>query len=164
VEAARLKEVQQATKRRAYSQAVGEQMEALAESQRKRKVWPSALDPVLAEESTPMQQTKGAKSNKLFRLLQLSVLAMMLHPFGATLASWTTGVAVGCGAKWSRESINLAVQRGPHPTARASDAVALVHEDIEHQVEAGFTEAVFWDKTKDNLPAHFKVSPVAIIP
>jgi hypothetical protein len=42
--------------------------------------------------------------------------------------------------------------------------VALVHEDIEYQVKADFTEIVFWDAIKDDLSGHFKVSPVAVIP
>jgi hypothetical protein len=73
-------------------------------------------------------------------------------------------VAVDCGTEWSRESIDLAVQRGPHPTTRAPDAVALVHEDIEYQVKASFTEVVFWDEIFNDLPAHFKVALVAVIP
>jgi hypothetical protein len=160
---ARIKEVRQTKKRQEYSAAVVAQLEALAESQRKRKARPSALDPVLNED-TPMQQTKGTKGNKLVRLLKLSALAIMSHPFGAQLASWTTGVAVDCGAEWSREAVDLAVARGPHPTANEPDAVALVHEDIDYQVKAGFTEVVYWDDIKDDLPAHFKVSPVAVIP
>ena len=39
----------------------------------------------------------------------------------------------------------MAVTGGPHPTAIAAEAIALVHQDIEHQVKAGFTKAVFWD-------------------
>jgi hypothetical protein len=73
-------EVARLTKRRAYLHSVVEQMEALAESQRKRKARLLALNPVLAEESTPMQQTKDTKSNKLVRLLQLSALAIMSGP------------------------------------------------------------------------------------
>jgi hypothetical protein len=108
--------------------------------------------------------TKGCKGNKLVRLLKLSALATMSRPFGAQLASWTTGVAADCGAEWSREAVDLAVARGPHPTANEPDAVALVHEDIEHQVKARFTEAACWDDIKDNSPAHFKVSSAAVIP
>ena len=54
--------------------------------------------------------------------------------------------------------------QGPHPTAVSPDAVAVVHDDIDYQVKAGFTEVVYWDEIKDNLPTHFKVSPVAVIP
>ena len=54
--------------------------------------------------------------------------------------------------------------QGPHPTTIAPDAIALVHEDIDYQVKAGFTEVVYWDEIKDDLPTHFKVSPVTVIP
>jgi hypothetical protein len=165
MEADRAEALQHTKKRRAYSTAVSDHLEAMAKAQRLRKTAPSALDPVMAE-ATPMQNTKGKSPNKkkLKRLLHLSPLAIMSHPFGAQLASWTTGVAVDCGAEWTREAVELAVARGPHPTAIAPDAVALVHEDIEYQVKAGFTEIVFWDEIKDNLPAPFKISPVAVIP
>ena len=79
--------------------------------------------------------------------MKLSALAVMSHPFGKELATWDAGVAVDCGANWSRD-----------------DAVELVHEDIDYQVKAGFTEVVCWDEIKDRLPENFKVSPVAVIP
>jgi hypothetical protein len=162
-EAARAKEVQYTTKRRAYSAAVIEHLEAVAKKQRERKATPPSVKSVSAE-STPLKATKGTKKGKLKRLLQLSALAIMSHPFGAQLASWTTGVAVDCGAEWSREAVEVAVARGPHPTAILPDAIALVHEDIDYQVKAGFTEVVYWDEIKLHLPANFKVSPVAVIP
>jgi hypothetical protein len=72
-------------------------------------------------------------------------------------------VSVDCG-EWSREAVELAVVRGPHQTAVAPDAVSLVNEDIEYQIKAGFTEVVFWDEIKNDLPpAHFKLSPAAVI-
>jgi hypothetical protein len=165
VEAAQEKELQHTKKRRAYSDAVVQHLESMDKAQRMRKAPPSALDPVMAE-ATPVQETKGKPTKKvrLKRLLELSVLAIMSHPFGAQLASWTTGVSVDCGDEWSREALELAVARGPHPTAVAPDAVSLVHEDIEYQVKAGFTEVVFWDEIKNDLPAHYKVSPVVVIP
>lgn len=112
-----------------------------------------------------MKQGQGKNNKKkLMRLMKLSALAAMSHPFGKELATWDKGVAADCGEEWSREAIDLAMARGPHPTATAADAIALVHEDVECQVKVGFTEVVFWDETKDDLPANFKVSPVAVIP
>jgi hypothetical protein len=162
---AQAKKGMQKQKRREASAAVIKHLEAVAEAHRTQKAGPSALDPIRSAE-TPMKQAQGKtkKKNKIVRLMQLSALAIMSHPFGAQLASWTTGVAVDCGAEWTREAVDLAVKRGPHPTATAKDAVALVHEDIDYQVKAGFTEVVYWDEIKDDLPAHFKVSPVAVIP
>ena len=40
----------------------------------------------------------------------------------------------------------------------------MVHEDIDYQVKAGFTETVYWDEIKDDPPAYFKVSPGPVIP
>jgi hypothetical protein len=154
----------QVEKRRVYSEAVVQHLEEVAEAHKQKKQGPSALDPALGE-PTPMKEAKGKfKKNKLMRLMQLSALAVMSHPFGKELANWDTGVPVDCGAEWSREAIDLAIERGSHPTARAADAVALVHEDVAYQVKAGFTEVVYWDEIKDNLPKNFKVSPVAVIP
>jgi hypothetical protein len=56
------------------------------------------------------------------------------------------------------------VARGGHPTARAKDAIALVHEDVEYQVQAGFSQVVFWEDIKNDLHPNFKVSPVAVVP
>lgn len=91
-------------------------------------------------------------------------LLSMLHPFSGHLRDWEKGVPVDCGPPWTQEAIELAVERGPHPTARSAEAVTLVHEDVGYQVNAGFTEIVLWDNIKDNLPANFKISPVAVIP
>jgi hypothetical protein len=165
VEAERDKEIQQTKKQRAYSDAVVQHLDDIAKAQRMRKAPLSTLDPVMAE-ATPMQEIKGkpTKKARLKRPLELSALAIMSHPFGAQLASWTTGVSVDCGDEWSREAVELALARGPHPTAIAPDAVSLVLKDIGYQVKAGFTEVVFWDEIRNDLPAHFKVSPVAVIP
>jgi hypothetical protein len=63
------------------------------------------------------------------------------------------------------ETIEAVVKRGPHdPTARAADAIALVHEDLAYQVKAGFSKIMRWDDIKNNLPPSFKISPVAVIP
>jgi hypothetical protein len=154
-------------KRQANSAAIDEHLEAVAAAHRKQKAGPSALDPAKSAE-TPMQRTQGNskknKKNSMVRLMQLSAMAIMSHPFGAQLASWTTGVAVDCGAEWTREAVDLAIERGPHPTATAEEAMALVREDVDYQVQAGFTEVFYWDELKDDLPPHFKVSPVAVIP
>jgi hypothetical protein len=91
-------------------------------------------------------------------------LIVLGHPFGETLEEWQSGVPVDCGETWARMAIEAAVARGPHPTARAADAVSLVHEDVAYQVKAGFSKIVLWDDIKTDLPSSFKISPVAVIP
>jgi uncharacterized protein (DUF1501 family) len=119
-ELAKAKAAAQTKQKRAYADAVVQQLESVAKAHQERRGGPSAMDPVLSRE-TPTQKAKGkSKKNKLVKLLKLSALAIMSHPFGAELASWDKGVAVDCGANWSKEAIDLAVEQGPHPTARAA--------------------------------------------
>jgi hypothetical protein len=155
-------------RRQAYMDAVMKQLESVAQAHREKKAGPLAMDPMLLSKDTPTQKAKGKsrnkKRNKIVQLLKLSALVVMSHPFGVKLASWDNGVAVDCGAEWTRRAIYLAVGRGPHPTVQATGAVAMVHDDLEYQVKAGLMEVVYWDDIEDRLPANFKVSPVAVIP
>ena len=57
----------------------------------------------------------------------------MSHLFGTQLASWTTGIAVNCGAEWSQEAVDIGVAPGPHSTAIAPEMVALLHQNITYQ-------------------------------
>ena len=110
-----------------------------------------------------MNEARG-KPQLARSLLQPMPLIVLGHPFGETLQEWQTGVPVDCGKPWGREAIDAAVKRGPHPTARAAEAIALVHEDVAYQIKAGFSKIALWDDIKDNLPPTFKISPVAVIP
>jgi hypothetical protein len=123
------------------------------------------LNEILRGPDTPNNQAQGKPTTKLrWSLLKPMFLLSMIHPFAGHLKDWEKGVPVDCGPAWSREAINIAVTRGAHPTARDPEAIKLVHEDLTYQVTAGFTEIVFWDKIKDDLPATFRCSPVAVIP
>ena len=42
-----------------------------------------------------------------------------------------------CGSEWTREAVDIALARGPHPTAIAPEAIDLVHEDIDYQEKLG---------------------------
>ncbi len=60
--------------------------------------------------------------------------------------------------------IEAAVDRGPHPTARTPESIALFVKDIEYQIKAGFCQVFLWEDLKWRLPANFKISPVAMVP
>jgi hypothetical protein len=135
-------------------------MEKMREQAKQRTV---TLGEVLMHQPQAMNEAKG-KPETARSLLQPMPLIVLGHPFGETLQEWKTGVPVDCGEPWERRAIEAAVTRGPHPTARAADAIALVHEDVAYQVKAGFSTIVLWDDIKHNLPPTFKVSPVAVIP
>lgn len=135
---------------------------------------PATLAEVLQGPGTPLAKATGkrrrrgtreeAKEDGRRSLLKPMYLLSVLHPFAAHLKDWERGVPVECGEPWSQEAIDLAVERGAHPTARTPDAIELVHEDVKYQVEAGFSEIVLWDDIRHRLHKNFKVSPVAVVP
>ncbi len=47
-----------------------------------------------------------------------------------------------CGPDWTWDVIKVAVARGPHPTTRTPEAIALFEEDIEYQRRAGFCKII----------------------
>ena len=90
---------------------------------------------------------------------------MRFHPFVATLEQWATGVPVDCGGAWSQAAIETAVTRGPHTSALTPDARLLIAEEMEYQVNAGFSEILPWAEVrKPAPPPQLKVSPLAVIP
>ncbi|KAI2500877.1 hypothetical protein MHU86_13597 [Fragilaria crotonensis] len=86
------------------------------------------------------------------------------HPFMATLEQWATGVPVDCGDPWTMEAIKLAVERGPHSSALTPEARALIADEVDYQVQAGFTEIMEWTAVQKLAPRNLKVSPLAVIP
>jgi hypothetical protein len=87
-----------------------------------------------------------------------------IHPFTPVMQEWRDGIAVDCGPDWSWEVIKAVIERGPHPTARTHNAIALFKEDIEYQANAGFSKVMLWDDVKRLRPRNLKISTVALIP
>jgi hypothetical protein len=79
----------------------------------------------------------GIPKGKPMSLMQPQPLSEV-HPFTPTLHNWRHGIEVDCRSNWSWENVEVAVARGPHPTASTPDAIALFKEDIAYQVKAGF--------------------------
>jgi hypothetical protein len=135
---------------------------------------PATLAEVLQGPPTPLAGATGKRKNQgrekggpkkdRRSLLKPMFLMSVLHPFAVHLKDWEKGVPVDCGAPWTNEAITLAVARGAHPTARTRDAIELVHEDVEYQVQAGFSQVVLWDDIRHDLHPNFKISPVAVVP
>eukprot|EP00978_Attheya_sp_CCMP212_P018360 scaffold50114_cov54-Attheya_sp.AAC.1 len=93
------------------------------------------------------------KRGKVHRSLMRPAAWMDLHPFSPTLHKWEKGVPVDCGEDWSRETIGLAIAKGPHASALTPEARKLVLEDVVYQVEAGFSRIITWESIKENPPA-----------
>lgn len=105
-----------------------------------------------------------ADLGKLISLMQPGDIARA-HEFGPTLEEYAVhGVPVDCGADWSRETIDAAIERGPHPSARTPESLELFRDDIKYQVNAGFAKIFLWEDIKDNLPSNLKISPTAVVP
>jgi hypothetical protein len=59
---------------------------------------------------------------------------------------------------------NGASSRPRCPTARTPKSVALVKDDIEYQIRAGFCRVFLWDDIVKMCPKNLKISPVAVLP
>ena len=131
----------------------------LEAKRRKTKKNPSMQEVLMTETPTGRAASKPNRS-----LMQPSPIAVLSHPFGPELKQWEKGVAVDCGVDWSREMIEVALQRGPHPSAKTPDAIQLFKEDIAYQVNGGFCDVILASELMKNPPANLKVSPVAAVP
>ena len=87
------------------------------------------------------------------------------HPAAETLLQYATG---GCpsntGKPWTKQQIQEAIERGPHVSAMAPDAMAQLKEEVLDKVKQGQARLVEWDSIKDCPPEQLKISPIAMIP
>jgi hypothetical protein len=113
----------------------------------------------IGDTSKPEEIPQGEHTS----LMQPQPLAGV-HPFSPTLQEWECGIPVDCGPDWDWDIITAAVSRGPHPTARTPESVALFKEDIAYQIRAGFCRVFLWDDIKKLRPKNLKISPVAVVP
>eukprot|EP00957_Ditylum_brightwellii_P122468 9338820-Ditylum_brightwellii.AAC.1 len=111
-------------------------------------------------------EAAGAQNPMTTRIGKLMELWGIANSYPRThrLLHWSQeGVEVDCRPRWSRAAVLAAVTRGPHMSALMPEAINLVHEDVAYQVRAGFCQVIPWERLKDNLPEHLKVSLVAVI-
>lgn len=109
-----------------------------------------------------MAQAQGKATRR--SLMQPQPLGA-LHPFHETLCQWgSQGVPIDCGPDWTWDAIEAAVARGPHRSALDPENIALVHEDIQYQVDAGFSRMMLWDNVKHHRLRQLKISPMAVVP
>jgi hypothetical protein len=132
-----------------------------ATQQEEPNVWiPRKLEKERA--NNPMSQAQGKTHRR--SLMQPQPRAQG-HPFFPTLNEWATkGVPVDCGPNWEWEIVEQAVARGPHRSSMEKENIALVHEDIQYQVDAGFSRIVLWSELQKIRPPKLKISPMAVVP
>jgi hypothetical protein len=108
----------------------------------------------------PMSKAQGKRRS----LMQPQPLAAG-HPFFPALHQWGShGVTVDCGLDWQWDTVLAAVARGPHRSALDPENIALVHEDVQYQVDAGFSKIVLWEDLNRLKPRTLKISSIAVVP
>ena len=98
------------------SAAVKHHLGHLEEKRRKTNKNPSMQEVLMTGTPTGRAASKSNRS-----LMQPSPIAVLSHPFGPELKEWEKGVEVDCGVDWSREMVEVALQRGAHPSAKTPD-------------------------------------------
>jgi len=87
------------------------------------------------------------------------------HPAAELLKSYATeGCPTNTGRDWSPAEMQSAIDRGPHRSALAPDAIVQHTLELQEKIEKGQARVVSWDDIKDNPPAKLKISPLAMIP
>ena len=86
------------------------------------------------------------------------------HPAAALLDVYSNGCPTNCGPDWSKEHIEAALRRGPHPSALSPEATAALHQETEEKVESGYARVIRYGDLQKKLPPKLKISPVAMIP
>ena len=122
-------------------------------------------NPTLQEVLMHNTATGAAAGKSSASLMKPSPLLVLAHPFGPTLEKWSNdGVPVDCGEDWTLEAIMMALERGPHPSAATPESIMLFSENIQYQVQAGFSQVVLASDLLKNPPKQLKISPVAVVP
>jgi hypothetical protein len=107
----------------------------------------------------PIQQTIGK-----FGLMWPRKLALD-HQAKQLLSSYAEhGCPVDCGPNWTRNHIELALQRGPHVSAKQKHAARQLQIETNDKIKHGYARIVKWKNIKDNIPEKLKISPIAMIP
>eukprot|EP00978_Attheya_sp_CCMP212_P042181 scaffold252731_cov28-Attheya_sp.AAC.2 len=83
--------------------------------------------------NVPKMSRKKKRMEKNQSLMQPAAW-VDLHSFAETLHKWEKGVPVDCGDDWTRETLELAIAKGPHASAMTPEARKLVLEDVAYQI------------------------------
>ena len=76
----------------------------------------------------------------------------------------TSGTPTNCGEPWPDDVIEQAIATGPHVSALTESGAALLWEDIQYQVDAGFVRILTEQELRDERSPELKVSRVAVVP
>lgn len=89
----------------------------------------------------------------------------LLHRAAALIDAYSKdGCPADCGADWTKEQIEAAIRRGPHPSAKFPEAKEALFAETDDKVANGYAKVLRYGDIKHNLPKKLKISPVAMIP
>ena len=87
------------------------------------------------------------------------------HPAKNLLSSYAEqGCPVDCGPNWTRQHIEIALQRGPHISAKQKQAAKQLQLETAEKIKHGYARTIKWKTIKDCIPEKLKISPIAMIP
>jgi len=87
------------------------------------------------------------------------------HPaYGTLLQYATAGCPVDCRAPWTREHLEVAVNRGPHSSAKTPMAAKCLCEEAREKERQGQARIIKWDDIKHAPHKNMKISPLAAVP
>jgi hypothetical protein len=87
------------------------------------------------------------------------------HPAASTLLQYATrGCPVLTGKPWTREAMQAAIDRGPHISALAPEAIDQLNLEVQEKVRCGQARLVKWEDIRDNPPEQLKISPISMVP
>ena len=87
------------------------------------------------------------------------------HPAATILLQYaTTGCPTNTGTPWTVEQMKAAIDRGPHVSALAQDAMDQFDTEIAEKVLNGQARIVKWNDIRHNPPPQLKISPIAMVP
>eukprot|EP00978_Attheya_sp_CCMP212_P017620 scaffold47191_cov34-Attheya_sp.AAC.2 len=116
------------------------------------ELWNEIPDPAVKKNTDPTKKTT------------IPILDTLPEDIEARIEYATRGCPVDCGAPWTREQIEAALERGPHKSATEPAASADLWKEAVDKLGQGFAQIVPWKTIKDDLPAALKLSPIAMIP
>ena len=91
-------------------------------------------------------------------------LALHLPAAGLLLQYATKGCPTRTGQNWTKDEMEAAIEKGPHPSALVPEAAEQLRQETAEKVKKGQARIVRWEGIRDDPPKELKISPVAMIP
>ena len=123
-----------------------------------------ATDSALHAFQDPTSTAKGKSRKSLMQPQELAQRLLPVEDYKCLAKFATSGTPTSCGEPWPDDVIEQAIATGPHVSALTDSGAALLWEDIQYQVDAGFVRILTEQELRDERSPELKVSRVAVVP